>query len=536
MRDYLKAAAAKRLWWDLTHSTQPVVWLYALALGTVAAYGALLFWWCVSFLQTLAFGANEAALATGAEALPAWRVVAVTAGGGLLVGLILRFTIEDRRIHGVADVIKARLLRRAKMSRRIGLISALCNVIALGSGFSMGREGPVVHLGATLSTLFARRIGLPQRERRILLGCGVAAAVSASFNAPIAGVLFALEVVLGHYAPSAFAPIVIASVMGTLVSRLHLGNAHVFEVPIFTLQSYWEIPAFALLGLVCGLVAIAFTRSIFLVEDVAARTRAPIWLRTTLAGALVGAIATQMPQVLGVGYEAVGRLLEAPPGFVMLVALAAAKTAATAITIGGRAGSGVFSPSLYVGLVTGTAFWIVAAAAFPQLAGPHGLYALIGMAAVSAAVLGAPISTTLISFELTGNYQVAIFAMIAASISSMAMQYFAGSGFFRMQLVRSGVPVEEPPTRIVLDGVTVTDVMREAPELPPGIGLNEDTPRIAPDASLAAALDLMERENREAVWIVDPDEPERAIGVVRRSDAYRTLARALLDAHEEEHR
>lgn len=537
MITWLEAARnPKRLWWDLTHSQQPVLWVLAIVTGTLSAYFALGFWWAVTFLQSLTFGATEEALASEVTRLPWWRVIAVPTMGGLIVGLLLTYLMPGNRIHGVSDAIEARLLHRTKLRRVAGFWSAFLNVIGLGFGLSMGREGPVVHAGATLSHLVARKLKLKPMGRRVLVGCGVAAAISASFSAPIAGVLFALEVVLGHYALSAFAPIVIASAAGTVVSRYHSGAVLVFEFPDFALRSLWEMPAFGLLGLLSAIVAMAFMKSMFLVEDTMKATRMALWMRTTLAGLMVGIIATQVPQILGVGYETTRLVIAEAPGFWILVLLAVAKTTATALTLGSGAGTGVFSPALFLGIMTGAAFGQVAAGVFPELAAPVGLYALVGMGAVSAAVLGAPISTALICFELTGNYQVAIFTMVAASMSSVITQYFMGGGIFHQQLERRGIPMHEGPARMVLDGITVGQLAKDSPELPPGITLKDDTMRLSVDTPLHEALALMESEDKEAVWVVDEQgDEERAIGIVRRSDVYKTLSRALLDIHAEEH-
>ena len=200
----------------------------------------------------------------------------------------------------------------------------------------------------------------------------------------------------------------------------------------------------------------------------------------------------------------------------------------------------MFSPSLFLGLMTGAAFGQVAGgiASYvnPDLAAPVGLYAIVGMGAVSAAVLGAPISTTLICFELTGNYHVAIFVMIAASIATVISHYFIGGSFFTATLERKGLPVHEGPRRLVLEGILVRDIVKSNSDLAPGITLKDDTPRITPETPLYLALTLLEQHDLEALWVVDPEDENRVVGVVHKSDAYRILSRALLDVHSEEHR
>ncbi len=210
------------------------------------------------------------------------------------------------------------------MVLKTGLWSALVTAISLGSCASAGREGPVVHLGATLGSWFAGRIKLPAGATRTMLGCGVAAAIAASFNAPIAGVLFALEVILGHYALSAFVTIVISSVAATLITRIQFGDYPAFAIPDYSIMSFYEFPAFALLGFVCAATAIAFQFALITTDRVARGIPLPLWARPVVGDLMVGTIGVFLPDILGVGY------------------------AATAITLASRFGGGVFSPSLYI--------------------------------------------------------------------------------------------------------------------------------------------------------------------------------------------
>ena len=274
-------------------------------------------------------------------------------------------------------------LDKAAFRERTGFtLDALASALSIGVGASVGREGPVVHLGASLGSWVAKRLHLGRVLARTLLGCGVAAAVAASFNAPIAGSFFALEVVVGHYALSAFAPIVIASVTGTLISRARYGDYPAFILPDdWIIASFWEFPGFALLGLVSAAAAIVFMWSIMFTEDTVERLPLPKWSRPAFAGLLVGLIALAFPEVLGVGYEATDKALSDLYPLWFLVALIVAKTAATAISLGGGFAGGVFSPSLYVGAMVGGAYGIIATQAFPELSSGHGAYTIIGMGA-----------------------------------------------------------------------------------------------------------------------------------------------------------
>ena len=342
---------------------------------------------------------------------------------------------------------------------REGLGSAMVSAASISVGASVGREGPVVHLGATLASAVAHRLGLTRAQAATLLGCGVAAAVASSFNAPIAGVFFALEVVIGHYALNAFAPIVLASVSGAIVSRLHFGDFPAFIVPDHTITSFLELPAFALLGVVSAFLAIVFLRSVALVRNSAERIGAPLWVRPAIAGCLVGLIALQFPEILGVGYGPTDAALKELMPLRLLILLVIFKIAATAISLGAGFGGGVFSSSLFIGAMLGGAFGIVASQALPEYSTGHGAYALVGMGAVAGSILGAPISTILIVFELTGDYAVTIAVMVAVVIASVITQQTRAGSFFRWQLDDRGIDLDGGPESRLLGDIRTADVM-----------------------------------------------------------------------------
>ncbi|WP_323038153.1 chloride channel protein [Pararhodobacter sp.] len=439
---------------------QVLFWVMAFFLGIAAGLAALGFRAGIGAMESLLYGADDQNVFSAASEMPWFLLILIPATGGLVVGVILHKFTADARVRAVADVIEGAALRRGRVEFREGLASAAASLITLGSGGSSGREGPVVHLAATISTWMATRIDASGVTGRDLLGCAVAGAVSASFNAPLAGAIFAMEVVLRHYALHAFAPIAIASVMGTVVNRLYFGNVAEFTLPVFnTVAFYWEIPAFLILGLVCGLVALALMRSIFWTEDlfgsVQARLGFPRWLRPAIAGAMVGAIAIVAPQVIGIGYEVTTLALTGQMLLTEAILIAVAKVIAVSITLGGRMGGGIFSPALVVGALTGLAFGLIATSLIPAYSGSSTTYALAGMGAVSAAVLGAPVSTSLIVFELTGDWQIAIAVLAAVSTATAVASRFVNRSFFLSQLSRRGVPIAQGPQAYLLQLVGI---------------------------------------------------------------------------------
>ncbi|MBI1384068.1 MAG: chloride channel protein [Rhizobiales bacterium] len=515
------------------------VWLLALIIGAGVAYAAILFRTLIGLVQLAWLGTMHESVVTAAAYVP-WPVILLApAAGGLVIGYLLQNHVPGRRAHGVADVIEARALRDCQMQTRTGLWSALISAISIGCGASVGREGPVVHLGATIASAIENYMQLPAAARRTLLAAGVAAAVSASFNAPMAGVLFACEVILRHYAMSAFVPIVIASVAGTAIARMHLGDFPAFIIPQYQITSYLEFPAFVLLGLTCAAVAILFQSSLMVTERLLWGIRMPLWVRPMIGGFAVGLIALAFPHVLGVGYEATDMALKQQLPLLLLLALLVAKTAATAISLASRFGGGVFSPSLYLGAMAGGAFGIIAESIVPQAASSNGLYAILGMGGVAAAVLGAPISTTMIVFELTEGYAMAIAILLTVSIANGATIAVLGESFFHWQLATRGLFLGEGPHKEIMRKLTVRDFARLVP------ADDAEERRRAPDDqgpwllmgdTVESALRAFDRSGEQIIPIVHDNDIHRVIGHAYHVDALHIYNRALVEAHVEEHR
>ncbi|MEP3295000.1 MAG: chloride channel protein, partial [Pseudoruegeria sp.] len=341
-------------------------WFIALIVGIVGGAIAVGFRMAVAAMQTAFYGADDVhGLHSLAGDLPWYMVLLIPIIGGIVVGIILNRYTGDGRVRSVADVIEGAALYHGRVERKAGIASGVASMITLSTGGSTGREGPVVHLAALAATWVSNRINASGITGRDLLGCAVAAAVSASFNTPIAGAIFALEVVLRHFAVHAFAPIVIAAVAGTVVSRLWFGDVTEFVLPqINALGFYVELPAFLLLGLLCGVVAVTFMKSIFLADRIGThlqgRLRIPGWLRPAVSGAMLGAIAIVFPHIIGVGYETTLAALTGNLALGTALIFVVVKAIAVSITMAGRMGGGVFSPALMVGALTGLAFGIIA--------------------------------------------------------------------------------------------------------------------------------------------------------------------------------
>ena len=520
-------------------------WFIALLVGIGAGYLALGFRIAVSYLQTFFYGADDVMLASAASELDWYFVLGLPVLGGLAVGLILWKFTPDGRARSVAHVIEGAAIGEGRVEKKIARASAVASMITLSTGGSTGREGPVVHLGAALATTvsnFIRADGITARE---LMGCAVAAAVAASFNAPIAGALFALEVILRHFAVHAFAPIAIASVAGAVVGRLHMGDVTEFTVVPQTVGFYVELPAFMILGLVSGLVAVLMMKSIFLAEEwgdhFQAVLKIPQWARPACAGFLLGLIALKFPHIIGVGYETTSLALTGSLVFATAFLFAVVKVLAVAITVGGRMGGGVFSPALMLGALTGLAFGQLATSVFPDASGAETVYALAGMAAVASAVLGAPISTTLIVFELTGDWQVGIAVLVAVSLATILSSRLVDRSFFLTQLERRGVHLSEGPAGYLLSTIRVGRLMRAAGS--EGVASSKKAEKLIKkglaldvNMTLEAALPVLEESGRKYLPVVQKvGEDTRYVGAIYLVDALKSYNSALVETSKEEH-
>jgi CIC family chloride channel protein len=524
-------------------------WFIALAIGVAAGFAAVLFRLGIYAIQTSVYGTDDVLTLHSFAAELAWyQILIIPICGGLIVGWIMHRFTDDGRARSVADVIESAALFEGRVEVRRGLASAAASMVTLSTGGSSGREGPVVHLAAVISTCVCRWINANGITGRDLLGCAVAAAVSASFNAPIAGALFALEVVLRHFAVHAFAPIVIAAAVGTVINRLIFGDVTEFALPVQNaLGFYVELPAFLILGLVCGLVAVALMKAIFWADDLGTylqnETGLPRYLRPAVAGAMLGGLAIWWPHIIGVGYETTSAALTGELLLHEAIVFVILKIVAVAITMGGRMGGGVFSPSLMVGALTGLAFGIIATAIFPTVSGSGTLYALAGMGAVAAAVLGAPISTTLIVFELTGDWQTGLAVMVAVSLSTALASRLVDRSFFLTQLERRNVHLAAGPQAYLLATFKVSSIMRE-------VGSDDAAPDedcwdlireglyLDGNATLEQAMPIFERGSPRFIPVVTlggEDAPPELWGALFQVDALRAMNRALSETAAEEH-
>lgn len=412
--------------------------LLAALIGAIVGLSTLLLIKLVMLFQWIGYGASSELLFTQIlQARPDWQVILVPCLGGLLLGIVMQF-LPGRRYHGIADVMEACAMNSARMPVRSGIGAGLAASLSLGVGAPLGREGPAVHIGASISAFLAEKLKLDHKQSLALLGCGAAAAVAVSFNTPLAAVIFALEVIVGYYTLRVFAPIVIATMLAMLVREYFLGDQPIFPVLPHTIESHWELLLFALLGVSGALLAKCVLVLTGGFEQMWKRSRLPRWIQPALAGLVLGLVATQLPQVMGIGFEGTLLALRGVLESDMLFYLLIVKLLVVCLALSSGFAGGVFGPAIFMGTMLGGLFWAIATWAGLDLSA-QGVYATIGMAAVGSALLGAPISTVLIVFELTRDYGITLGVMTAAAFASTVMQTGEHGSFFRWQLARRNV-------------------------------------------------------------------------------------------------
>ncbi|MBF0185685.1 MAG: chloride channel protein [Magnetococcales bacterium] len=437
-----------------------VLSVVAVFIGLLVGYGAIFFRALIGLFQTLFMGDGHEGVVVIIMGLPWWQIILMPMLGGLLVGGMVYYWLPRGAAQGVPEVMASVALHNGQMSLRDGLVKMLASALSLGCGASVGREGPVVHLGATLASAVGQRLNLTVRHMRTMVGCGAAAGIAASFNAPIAGVMFALEVILADYGLATFSPIVLSSVIATVVARIHLGDYPAFIVPHYTLVSAWEIPAYVGLGLLCGLTGILFMSTLFQMDDLIARIPVHRAVKPALGGVVVGLIALLVPQVMGVGYDTMNLALLEEMGGLLLLVLLFAKIVATAIALGSGFVGGEFTPVLFLGAMVGGSFGTVVHGWIPELSAGAGAYALVGMGAMVAAVLGAPLASILILFELTNDYRIMLALMVASIIATLLVTQVYRDSIYTRVLRRKNIHLWSGREAGVLNQITVAAVMQ----------------------------------------------------------------------------
>ncbi|WP_319761406.1 chloride channel protein [Maridesulfovibrio sp.] len=431
---------------------------FSVAIGLAAAGGAFLFRWLIENFQLIFWADGHSFLDMIANS-PWWLVLLLPCVGGIIAGIIITNWAPEASGPGVPEVIKAIAVRGGLIRHRITFLKALVTSMLIGCGASVGREGPVVQIGASLGSSAARIFRLDPSMLPVCVASGAAAGIAATFNAPLTGTLFAIEILLLDTEMSYVSHIIVASVTASALSKFFWGDFPTFDAPKFTFNNFEELIIFFLLGILAGLVSIAFVKMIRLSEFCFDHIPMPEWIKPGLGGLLLGIMALKIPAVLGVGYEAVNMGLTGvlPLDFALL--LLAAKLVATSLCIGSGMSGGIFAPSLVLGAALGISVSSTINMFFPELALTHGQYALVGMGTVVAGTTLAPITAVLTVFELTYSYKIILPMMVGCITSALVVRILNGYSVYEAKLLRQGVNILRGHDESVLVNVPLRDVM-----------------------------------------------------------------------------
>ena len=433
--------------------------ILAALLGFLAGFASTFFRWMIEFFESI-FSVKGFSLAGIPPQTYPFLLPLMPMLGGLFIGLICKYFPNAVKENGVHKVMYAVALNDGKVRKRTIASCAVTSSITIGSGGSAGREGPTVQIGAAVGSTIGQLLHLSTERIRVLVGCGAAAGIAASFNAPLAGVLFALEIILGDFAIHTFSPIIIASVIGTVTGRALEGNEVTFNVPVHELVHPTEIIFYLALGMLCGIVARLFTFMYFYIQQVfEEKLKTADIYKPAIGGLIVGMISIFMPQILGNGYDVMEQALTGQMFWGLAFLLVFMKIICTSITLGSGGMGGVFAPSLFIGAMVGTAFGSSVHFIFPTLSASAETYSVVGMGAVAGAVMQAPLTNILMLFELTNDYTLILPIMATCIAASYTYQRFTKHSIYMQNLLNKGINIRHGREASIMNSIKVRDVM-----------------------------------------------------------------------------
>ncbi len=441
----------------------------ALLVGAVAGLGAAgfrdliyLFTWL--FTGRSAYGQLGHQPSLHLPFLGIWFVLVAPVVAGLLYGpLIARFAPEARG-HGVPEVMLAVAENGGRIRPQVSLVKALASALCIGGGGSVGREGPIVQIGSAFASTLGQLVRMSEGRMRVIVACGAAGGISATFNAPLTGLFFGFEIILKEFSAEALAATILSAVTADLISRAFFGSAAFFaSVPHnLTVSHDASFLLIALLGLIAGGIGVLFQKTVYRGEDAADLIwqRRPQWLRPVAGGFLLGGLLLLLPQMYGVGYPVMDRVFAGNYVLWFVLLLLAGKILATSLTLWIGGSGGVFAPSLFIGAATGTAFGVVCHHLFGAAIGPVALYGVVGMGAVFAGAAQAPLTAIASVAEMTGNFTLTLPIMLACGLASQLARQITQGSIYTTKLLRRGIDIERPKAIGALRALTVEQVMQ----------------------------------------------------------------------------
>ena len=457
--EFIKAHLPK---WRLLDADSSVMLITSLIVGIGAGLGAVLFRRLIDWIHNFAYSDIAGIFA---EWYPLHLII-IPALGGAIVGPLVYYFAREAKGHGVPEVMEALELRGGKIRPRVVVVKALASSVCIASGGSVGREGPIAQIGSALGSFVGQTLKLSEERVRTLVACGAAGGIAATFNAPIAGAVFALEVLLRRFGSVYFGAVVISAVTADVIAHYFEGDSRTFLTPEYTMQSPWELLLYTLMGFVAALAAVGFSRLLYFSEDIWNLIRIPEPTKPLFGGILLGLLGIVsyqidgFPRVFGVGYETIENPLFSQLTLQVTFGLLLLKLVATTLTLGSGGSGGIFAPSLFMGAMLGASFGQIAHTIFPEIVAPSGAYALVGMAAFFGGVAHAPITAILILFEMTGDYQIILPLMLSTVLSTIVAKNLSPDSIYTLKLKRRGVELSEDTQAIdLMQGVTAEIAM-----------------------------------------------------------------------------
>ncbi|MBU1221520.1 chloride channel protein [Myxococcota bacterium] len=480
--------------WKGALTTEAAIMLAAsVVIGIAGGYAAIGFRYLVKFASWFfphIFGSS------GFSSLPWYGVLILPVVGGLILGPIIRYISWEVRGSGIPEVIESCATSGGVIRKRVAFVKALAASISLGTGFSVGREGPIVQIGASIASSISQFLRASVKQLRTLVACGAAAGIAATFNTPFAGAMFAVEVVVGDFGSAKIGPIVISSVVGTVVSHHYLGNFPALAHVNFQMVSNWELIFYLLMGLTSGLAGAYFIKIMQFSGSVFSRLPVNEIFHPAIGGLLVGLTALLTPHSFGVGYEQINTVLGTGGSFTLATAAAIlfAKVFATSVSIGSGASGGVFAPSLFLGAMSGYILGVLVNHIWPGMTAQPASYVLIAMGAFIAATTRAPITATLMIFEMTAHPSVILPLMAACIPATILSSWLKSESIYHVKLLLKGVKLDRHLERNVLKHILVSEVFQR-----------ERAPVLKRSSSLTEVIDEFLRTGAARGYIVDDD-------------------------------
>ncbi len=457
--------------------------------------------------------------------LGAVGTLSIMAASGLIVGLIISTFASEAKGHGVPEVMEAIALKRGRIRPRVAVAKVIASALTIGTGGSAGREGPIVQVGSALGSTAGQVMRLSDEQVGMLVASGAAAGIAAAFNAPIAGTMFAVEVILGRLSNRYLGIVMISAVAANVVSRALIGEHAAFQIPSYGLQSARELVMYVLLAILAALAAIVFIRVLYGAEHFFDRWQVPLAVKTTVGMLLTGVIGLSAPQVLGSGLAFIGETVAQDMSLTVpaMLAFFVLKLLATTMTLGTGNSGGVFAPALFMGAMIGGIVGQFSALVFPQLAITPGAYALVGMAAMFAGAARAPIASIIIVLEMSNDYRLILPLLMTVILSTLIADFLHPDSIYTRKLTLRGIRLQRGQDIDLLQSVTAEEVMdREYTTIRPDETLGDLMPRfrlthhhgfpiVGENGHLVGMVTLTDIERASAEHI-DPQTPITQIG------------------------